>query len=161
MKKKLRFQNYDYFLIIIYVILMIDIILNWSQYSSCEYPINIWLVISFTSMILTRIIFVIDISDISESTSLHCKILLFIIFIPGTAYLCVQGFISMKSNSVCIPKARLPWSIYLWIILLFITLIGLLSYLGLVIKNHFNYKSILRKKLLTESSRNNMLLSNY
>jgi len=132
------FTKYEAFYAIIMLYLMFDVILAWNAYNECYAPIQLFLVMTYGAMMVTRFILILlSAPDLPNWANRGLTFFLHWIMNPFLIYLPIQGIVwqieNMVKSSGCIPPERLPYFIWLWLVclLLLTILISLMSFLRL------------------------------
>ncbi|EEA06834.1 zinc finger, C3HC4 type domain-containing protein [Cryptosporidium muris RN66] len=135
----------------------IDIFTQWNSFASCCHPIQLWLVISYATIILFRIIYYIsqyiseDSEDFLPSTStsgvpfwLNLSILciIFPFFVSWT----IVGTIWFKNIELktpqCLPRngANHPWFLIFWLILCYVWIAMYSAFIGISVFFEFRIR---------------------
>lgn len=115
----------DITLIILFTYLTTDTSINWTAYNACQYPIQLFLILTYSLIILYKL------SQIAKSyfssTNVIHKVLNYFINVGltlGFLYATIQGIIwqmlNEKGTPSCVPPERVPFLIWFWIVMLII-----------------------------------------
>ncbi|CDU16722.1 hypothetical protein YYC_03672 [Plasmodium yoelii 17X] len=156
-----RLSFNDFILIVSVFYSICDIFMQWGEFSKCHKPIQLWLVISFISIVLYRLAHILSqyLSNNNENFIIYRRngppyiinaILIFILFpfffiwnIIGTIWI----YQIIKYTPKCLPKNNHPWFIVLWIILCYIWIFLYLFFISLSL--YFEYQARLYERRLT------------
>ncbi len=119
------FTNWDYVLFVVYGYLILDVIINWNEYKNCKSPIHVFLLSTFLSVIIHKIVLSLKVApDLPDLAKKCLDFFFYFMMTPGFITITVLGIYWQIKNSNetpgCIPKERMPHVIYWWIILLII-----------------------------------------
>src|SRR5690349_12612212 len=103
----------DIIIILLFGFLMFDTFLSWNEYQACQYPIQIFLILTYVLIILYKIIIIIK--SFFNPLSICQKILVNILAIGlnfAFLYDTAQGIIWQELNDEmtpnCVPEDRIP-----------------------------------------------------
>ena len=111
-----QFGVYDFFIILAYCILNFYLFGNWHSFN-CQEPLNVWLALDYSLLLLIRIIIVIRNSEYSERTVNICNVFFYTIIFPIAVTWSVIGVIWYQGGLSCIPEDLVPWSFVLWLVI--------------------------------------------
>jgi len=126
-----KFGVYDFYIIIVIFILNYYLLTNWSDFQSCENPINWWLFADYNLMFLTRVFYVMRNSGYRRNVKLGLNVVLFALMLPLLVCMCILGYMWEADGYKCTPDHMVPWSFLLWLILTAIT--SLLMFIKMLI----------------------------
>ena len=123
MTSRVKWQ--DTFLILLFTYLIIDICTNWSAYEACHYPIQAFLLLTYSLITVYELAQIIKAYFHSSNlTQLILSYFINIIMTLGFLYATIQGIIwqelNQKKSPNCVPSDRLPFLTWFWIIMLII-----------------------------------------
>lgn len=134
------FNTCDIFIFVVYGYLIFDILLNWNEYSTCYAPIQIFLLLTYTIIVIHKIVLTYHArQDLSRSAKKILNFLFYWILNPAFVYLTVQGIVWQVENQGhtpnCVPEDRVPWIIWWWIaIMILIDILLILLSLAQIIR---------------------------
>jgi len=102
-----------------------DVISHWERYQSCHSPIQLFLLLTYCTIILHRVLIVIKhLITASPKIKKSLTFAIYGIIQPIFLYLTIQGMIWQNLNFTftpdCIPNEELPFMVWGWIIFLII-----------------------------------------
>lgn len=138
-----------------------DIFVQWNEFSKCYKPIQLWLVVSFISIVLYRLSHFLAqyLSNDNDDYIIYRRnnppyyisfLVLFILFpfffiwnIIGTIWI----YQIIKYTPNCLPRNNHPWFIVLWIVLCYIWILLYLFFIILSI--YLEYQSRIYERTIT------------
>jgi len=115
------FELYDFFLTLGFIIQYFFLIKGWDSYDTCARPLNVWFIVDWTALIVTRIFSVLKATQYSPGFKKNVTRILYIICLPGLLGIAILGIIWQSTirdeTPDCVPKSMVPWSIYLWLVI--------------------------------------------
>ena len=144
-----QFGAYDFFIILAYCILNFYLFNNWYAFN-CQEPLNLWLAVDYTLLLVIRIIVVLKHSGYSEMTIKVCNILFYAVIFPIIVTWSIIGIIWYQGGLSCIPDDLVPWSYLLW---LAITVTVALITIGTLIYDYHQHRKL--KKFIQRSDEKN------
>ena len=117
------FTKFEAVFFAVYAIIILDLCLNWTDYNSCQAPIDLFLLATYLIIPTQAIVW--TFMAYPRTPVWLSKILTFIFFAilgPGFFILTILG-IKFQIEDIddtpdCIPEERAPWTIWGWIVLL-------------------------------------------
>lgn len=133
-------KSQNIFLISIFTVLLTDTALNWNAYHACSYPIQSFLIITYSLIIAYKAIQTVELC--LQNTRWNSPKLiqaLNIVLVAGFIYTTVQGIVwqekNIRESPDCIPEDRLPNLIWVWIgILILIDIAALVIIMSRIIR---------------------------
>jgi len=118
-------QRADLIIILIYLFLIVDLCLNWSAYSNCYAPIQLFLLETYLLIVVHRIVSLIKGDPNTSRPWKKCSsFLIYWVINPGFIVITIEGIIWQIQDDQytenCIPINRVPWIVHMWIIILVI-----------------------------------------
>ena len=111
-----KFNVYDFFLVISYLILNFYLVTNWKEFDNCAEPLNLWLIVDYSLLFLVRILFVIKTSGYKERFVRIINVFYYGLTFPAIVVWSILGFIWYTASGIqCIPDDMVPWSYILWL----------------------------------------------
>ncbi len=111
-----KFNVYDFFFVISYLILNFYLVTSWEKFDLCVDPLNLWLLIDYSLLFLVRLLFVIKTSGYRESFVRIINVFYYGLTFPAIIVWSIIGFIWQANDGIlCIPDDMVPWSYILWL----------------------------------------------
>jgi len=152
----MRFAKFTYLDLLVLLgisFFILELVLNWSQYSQCSAPINYWLFIAYIGIIIARFLYIVIKTTENPCVFKVCIVIDICIILPGLFSWGILGSlwytINDEQTPTCVPSYLLPYLMVWWIGLCFF---GGLIILGSLIIEIRKYLRNRRRRLAREQN---------